>query len=311
MGSTDQLENLVKAKRFVRGIGPIPPSFSTAIRGLITDLRSGQKTISSANEFQVKRLLTAPTVLASLYYATQSIYPDKIKTENIITPLDLARNYSPDTLAAILLITYLGKRVERLCSMEEWGPTRDALHKHSNVCIHLGMRYPKVGMMASLLGSILPYLSLGILLSHDRKGVPDYRRQLKIKKLFLESEVELERWGCTVIDLSADLLLGGGFDSELVKSFYDGMNGATDTDEKLKFKLVKFWLDYLAADGRPPGLKGKDLPNELNEMLSALNSQMSEFEKIGDQRSWITRGRADIGADETPNLDLTDVVFPT
>lgn len=308
----DPAESFLNAKRFARGAGPIPASFSTTVRSLHLDHASGDPSLSEMSAYQVKRVLSGPTALSCLYYAADCIYPEKLTaTTSQLKCLDLARLFDPDTLAAILIVTYMAKRLQKLCPEEDWALTSELFYRNIDICAKLGVAYPTVGPCAALLGAAMPYIGFGMFLGHDRKGFAEYRRYLKMRKLFSDPEAEQKRWGCTSVEVGAAVMIDSGFDSQITKAFSEGFgSGDTKQQDVWRFRVVRFWLEFLGRDGNLKELELGGLSQDVRETLKSLASLLKELRDDDSRTAWPARGRDDISEELTPLLDLSDVVLP-
>jgi hypothetical protein len=315
--SADELDKQSRiARRYANLIGTMPATFSTAIKELMIDDNNQLSSLSERTEFQVGRVLRGPTALSLIYWASKTFCPDKMPPGWIYSSLQIARFYSPSTLASILAYTYLVKRVKRIVNPDEWQFISEPLQKNLEICALLGWHLPEVGSTHALLGGGMLNLAYACYSAHDCKGYAEYRRFLKMKKLLQNSEYEITTWGCTSVEIAAQIILLSGFGIPLAHQFVEGFRGPEPTQNALRAKnpffVVRRWLQDLAiknsSDSESKTQNGNN-PEIASVFTPDLTEKINLIQRNGSLHHWLEKGAQDINPDKSPDLLFDEVLF--
>jgi hypothetical protein len=302
------------ARRYTQLIGVMPTSFSGAIKDLMDDQANGATVLSSRSEFQVGRVMRGPTALAVLYWGSKTFCPDKMPAGWIYSSLQLARFYQPATLAAILAYTYLFKRIKRIVNPEEWPLIGEPMQKNIEICGLLSWHINDIGPTIGLIGGGIMHAAFACYSAHDKKGYAEYRRYLKIKKLYQDPSYELKAWGCTSVQIASQLLLQAGFGIPFAHEFVEGFRDPEPIPNAPRasgpFVSVRRWLEELSGRSlQESHTAGSNSKNITDSTTPELVEKLKTIARQGSLHHWLQKGSEDIGPEQTPDLLLDGVVF--
>ncbi|MCO6430309.1 MAG: hypothetical protein J5J00_05560 [Deltaproteobacteria bacterium] len=301
-------ESAELALKYSRVLGHMPQTFGVAIRGLMSDYANGGG-LSEGTLFQLRRLIKAPTLLASLYFGSKTFFPHLFRADAQKTPSDLIALYDPFCLAAVLSNIYLYKRCKRVCNKEEWRFIAEPLQRNLEIGVRLGSEYKPVGMGPGLMTSFVFY-AFASFLAHDTPGFVDYRRHLKRNELDFDPHYELCHWGCTSVQIASNLLISLGFGVSAATSYFQGTSCdvksiAAIPGPSQPFALIRRWLSSVhikVGSGRMPG---NEFGSMAAEQRSALLQDISETLENGSKYRWLERTKLDVNS-----LDMPDLIIP-
>lgn len=296
------------AIRYCKLLGYLPQTFGVTVRSLILDHRNGDG-ISSGSQFQLKRLLKAPTLLSSLYYATRTYFPEIFADNEKKTPFDLVEPYDPLSLAALLSNMYLYKRCKRFCNKDEWKFISEPLQRNLEIAGKLGVSYSPVGLSVALVSGFIHY-AFAIFSAQNMAAFTEYRRYLKKEDIDFDLKYELQHFNCTSVQVACNILLGLGFGIETTDAFQRGMNFTSTRIPKnfkdFPFLVMRMWMSKLQpkiAKGQLPGTEFAALPDDDRNMLI---EDIAECYKSGSKFNWIEKGKGDLTQEAMDELDLPD-----
>lgn len=294
------------ARRFAGLFGAVPSSFSSTIRGVLTDWERS-KAISNGNRFLVLRLLKTASVKAPMYYAASTYLPEKVEDRPYIAPEDFLSIFSPVEVCSLVGLVYLYRRAKRTCAEDEWpfvaGPTQLA----TDLGGHIGFAIPAIGGSVGALGLGLWQLAYAAFLMHDKKGFVEHRRALKLKKINRSEEMEMERWGCCAYQIATVLAQSLGMGVQFAEVMTRGLSPDTRTNSSLdkeayRFSIANIWIESLMTTGKIPNIahKGEFYPSK--GAVSSLEEKTAEIKSSGSPMAWLDRGKDDVTPELTPQL---------
>lgn len=294
------------ARRFAGLYGAVPSSFSSTIRGVMTDWERS-KALSNGNRFQLLRLLKTASVKAPIYFAAATYVPDKIEHEEYIPPEGFLNVFTPAEICAMVGLVYLYRRGRKLTPEDEWpfvgGPTQLAVDLGGQI----GFSIPAIGGQVSILGLGLWSLAQAAFLIHDKKGFVEHRRALKLKKVPRNEEGEMERWGCCAFQIATVLAQSLGFGVQFSEFMTRGLSPDTRKNPSLdkdayRFAIAHVWADTLVATGKIPNIahKGEFYPSK--GAVTLLEEKTASLAASGSPFGWLDRGKEDVSPELTPSL---------
>ncbi len=294
------------ARRFASLFGGVPSSFSSTIRGVLTDWER-TKTISHGNRFQMLRLLNTGSVKAPLFYAAQTFIEDKIQDRDFIASEDFLSLFEPIDLCALIGMIYLYRRAKRIVVEDEWPFVGNPTSLSTELAGHIGFAIPAIGCSVGILGIGLWNLSYAAFASHDKKGFIEHRRALKIKKITRNEEMEMERWGCCAYQIATVLAQALGLGIQFSEAMTKGLSPDTRTSKTLekeayRFSIVQLWAEALETTGKIPNIAHKAEFYPSKGAVTLLEEKVASLTSAGSPYGWLDRGKEDISPELTPML---------
>jgi hypothetical protein len=294
------------ANLYSRVIGATPQTFSLAIRNLVLDHSRGSG-ISPSTEFQLNRLLKAPTLLSSLFYAVKTFYPSCFEYYNKIRPLELAKQFDPLSLAALLGHIYLFRRCKRICNKDEWKHISEPLQRNLEITGKLAQNSKPVGLSTALVSAFTWY-AFAMLSAKSTAAFTEYRRYLKKKDIDVDTDYELRSFGCTSAQIASSILLNFGFGVKLVSDYQYAMNITQNklpvNFTKYPFLLIRLWMGNLQSKIEQGQLPGQEFVALSDDLRKQLILDISACFKAGALYSWLEKGKDSLDAEVMAQLDL-------
>lgn len=294
------------ARHYSQLLGFIPQSFSGTVRSLIIDMREGLLQASPRSTFQIGRLLKAPTVLSSIYYATRSFLPNNLSKERPITPLEMVRLYDPLSLASLLALSYLYRRARRICDQDEWKFISQPWQRNLEIGALIGLRAKEIGMSYGILSGSMLFVAFSTLLANDKKKFTEYRRHLKKYSKDIDPEYERKQWGCSSAQVAANILLSMGFgvnlSAAIAASYLVDFKTAKPKDSMVKrFYTARACIIEL--------YKNLSLPSLLKQSEGNYNDTLNRIGQViekGSLYNWLERNKSEVGDGLTPEIIIID-----
>ncbi len=295
------------ARKYASLLGSIPSTFTTTIRTLKTDDDKHGGVIGRGSIYLAERLLRGPSMMAPFYHCTLTFHSDKISNSAYLSTKDLIMLYAPADLATVIGLIYLCRRSRKLSPPDEWQHITGPMHELMEVGGFLGYAIPAIGASNGLAVGSMRHLAMTAFLKHDLKGFKEYRRFLKAKNQYFNPEFEMNRWGCTSIQIGSILLQSLGFGISVANSFTAGITPSmlsTDEldDDAYRFSIATLWIDSLLKDGNEPKIVHR---GDYYPLQSALHKLMYQTSEVRDKKSkymWLEKGKDSISQKTTPQL---------
>lgn len=302
-------ESWLKAKKYSAVFGEVPSSFSSAIRTLIADQTKLGGTLSSGAAFLVSRLLIGPSMKAPFYYATLTYHSEQLSNAAHVNTKKLASMFPPYDIAVIVGLLYLFRRAKKFCESQEnqWAFLVPPLLRDIDLGGMVGEAIPKIGRGSGMIVGALPGIALGAMIAADKNGAKEYIRFLKAEKKSFDPDWEMEKWGCTTIQVGSLLMQGVGFGIEFANSMSLGFTPGTTLDEGrapevYRAYITQVWIKALAETGDVPDITHSGNYYPLKVALGKLLYEANNIKEKGSKFSWITKNKDDISPEATPQL---------
>jgi hypothetical protein len=296
------------AKDYVFVLGHIPATFTVPIRILLHEDKTGQS-LSPAAHFLVMRLLTSPTLKAVLYYSALTFHGAELSKNSFLSSSDLVRLYKPRELAAVLGLTYIYRKLVRLNarSLYLWKDVESDLIFRSELAGYLGHAIPNIGRYKCIWATNAHHIGITIFGLNDPEAYKEYRRYLLSNKIRYDYDYEKEAFGCTHLDVTCNILQQFGFGVATAHALMVGMLSLLPDDHNLareayEYALAKEWSDSLILNEKEPDTThlGEYYPLEKDKLK--LLEEVKELMTSGSKYNWLTRSKADINFENTPQL---------
>ncbi len=286
-------------------------TFTTTIRLLkqneIENLSNGSnpRKLNENARFSVLRLFKASSIKAPLYYLTSTYNSDLIEKKNSITAEDLVSFYKIDELSAILALVYVFNSLRKVSDKEEWQRYSKYINESVELGGYFGINIPDIGFANSLLFTGMRYLAPAVFMALSPKVFKNYRRDLKLKKIAFDLNMEYDLFGCTHVDVATQLIQSIGFGVNISTDFYKSLMTPVNKQLDSKSNIIRvllIWVEYLALGKKPPVVNGENeitMDDSVMDRLSLLNKQIQES---GSSFSWLSKGKSSIAKELTPKL---------
>ncbi len=286
------------ARAYANLLGTVPSSFATAIRGLKSDSDKKQP-LTRGTVFQAGRLANSPSLGVGFQYAAKTFRGEEVQKRGMLTGKDYFEIFDPETLGALIGMSYFYKKAKILAADEEWTQYTKNIHYQTDLAGFLGYNIPKIGLGKGLLVGGMDTIAVTCFHLHDKKGFTDYRRVLKTKNVRADLRHEQERWGCTRYHVAGILIQQMGFGVNFANSYAIGML-ADDAGERLidadayTFRIAQVWLAALEATGAPPdrAMRVEYYPDAKG--LSAIKEAAENLKRSGSMHSWLDKTKDEL-----------------
>ena len=294
-------------RRLINVLGPMPWTFVSVIRALVNDHQQGKPVFGPEAEFQIRRMLKSPTLSACLYYFLKSFYEDRLPADQKLAPLQLARLLEPLSLAAVLGMSYVFKRVRRICPKDQWEFLREAFEKNCALAVEIGKAVPAIGAGRALLGEGALHAALGAFLAVNPGAFRVYRRDLKKRKMLFDAVYERKHWKHSSPELAALIITSLGFGNQTAAAFEKGFGqeviaqgpiGEGESSFELLNIAMHLALDYGGRAGRITGSGAEELKTVIKSKIDGWEALLSDR----DRHNWMDRGKEDASSDKMPEL---------
>lgn len=298
------------ARAYANLLGTVPSSFSTAIRGLKADADKEQA-LSRGTAFQAGRLANSPSLAVGFLYAAKTFCNDEVQKRGTLTGKDYLEIFNPETLAALIGISYFYRKAKSLAAEDEWSHYTKTINNQADIAGFLGFHIPRIGLGRGLLVGVCDTIALTCFHLHDKKGFTDYRRTLKNRNIREDLSHEKDRWGCTRYHVAGILIQQMGFGVNFSNNYSVGML-ADESNERLlqpdayTFRIARVWLDALEKSGMPPerAMRVEYYPD--SQGLDLIKKAADTVKRSGSQHSWLDKTKEEVVQgvpDEAPPPD--------
>lgn len=286
-------------------------SFTTTIRTLklnaIENIErgGGPSRLNEASRFYLMRLVKAPSILAPLFYLTQTYKGRQIEDMPHISQEYLVGLYRLDELSSFLALTFIFNSLRKACDKEEWLRYGKVINEAVEVGGYVGSNISDIGLADGLLLSGVRYLAPAVFLARDPKNFKIYRRDLKIKKCAFHLQMEYDLFGCTHVDIATQLVQGAGFGADYSTDFYKSL--MTDPDKRLErrpnlMRIMLLWSEALYLGRKPPRIHGENEIAVEDQVVDQLLLVSKQIQESGSVFSWLSKGKSSITRRLTPQL---------
>ncbi len=280
--------------------GTPPAPFSTAIRALLNDESNGAGQPSGSTLYQLLRLVKSPSLFAPFYFAASNFEPTVISGNSRTPEAAILKSFSSFEIAALLAVIYLLRRAQVVCDAEELKYIEKDLIDEVNLSLAIGRAIPALGGGLSLLQAAAPLLGLAAFLRHDPAGFKEYRRTLKKSATRWDTDLEMQRWGCSRIQVGSVLAQSLGFGIRNANAIINGLTSLSqsssedEVDVSRDVKMAALWCDSIRATKKAPevALAARYYPT--NSALQAALETLDSLQRDSNQAAWLLKGKEDI-----------------
>ncbi len=280
--------------------GDMPSTFSVVIRGLVNDFTSSPDQMSAATRYGLMRLLKSPTLYAPLFFVRKMLVNDQYSASALIPEDQLAKEFTLLELAYLFGFLYLFRRAQSTCDQEEFANLSEQIAEDATLAISLGRAVPGVGGGAALMEATAPLLGLACILKHDLPGFKEYRRTMKKMKSPWSSDWEVERWGCSRIQIGSIIVQLLGFGVPRSNAFFKALSApphiTPPNEEELSqdLRMAAIWRASTQAFGKSPevALAARYYPT--NADYQKVLARQSEYRISPPSPLWLNATKDDL-----------------
>lgn len=285
------------ARGYAGIMGTIPASFSTIIRGLMTDHESGMTKVEGANRYQVIRLVKSPSLFSTLYFACKALTPQIIRRNGYTSEAEIVDSFSPFELAYLIGFSLLLRRAQGLCEDQEFSYIDDDITRNMNIGFLMGRAIPTIGAGCGMIEGTAPTLALCTFLRHDVKGFKEYRRAALKPGSSWDPSAEIKRWGCNSLQIASVIVQTLGFGVNHAQALIASREPSSLPDESRltkDYRMAGVWRESIIKTLAPPTSKieGRYYPSN-----DALNSALNKYKELVHDRQlagWLKACKEDL-----------------
>ncbi len=319
----DSESSIRSAEKHARLLGNVSALFSSCIRIIREAERSLQanpsQDISGITQGAALTLINmSPSLKALFYFAALHFYPEPAKKLLKPTVRDVIKLFSSTEIAGILGVSYLYRRLEKVCDREELERLRPLLLVHMEIGGLVGETLNYVGRGYGMLAGAARYVALGTFTVGHLEEFKKYRRKVAAEDLLFDLAAEEERWGCNHLQIASLLVQSLGYGvpagfglvlANAAGSPLDLVEERAQDDEVRCWRAAMIWTESLHRDGTPP--PGFD--DENNEMylepasVEVLSERVTRIRSEGPSFQWLLRRRSDVPSEIRESLGIREV----
>jgi hypothetical protein len=280
--------------------GTVPTPFATTIRTLLSEESAGLAQPSASTLYQLLRLMKSPSLFAPFYFAADTFCPSVLSSTSRTPEAAVIKAFSCSEVASLLGVIYLSRRAQALCDAEELKSLEGHLIEEANLSFLVGRAIPAIGGGMSLLQATAHILGLAAFLRHDPSGFKEHRRLLKKEDLRWDCNLEMERWGCTRIQVGSVLMQSLGFGIKRANAIAHGLGclSQTGAGEEMELaydvKMAALWCEAIRTTRKAPEvpLPANYYPthNALQEVIATLDT----LKRAASLSSWLQKRKDDL-----------------
>ncbi len=291
--------------------GTAPAPFVTAIRSLLNEASNGATQPSAATLYQMLRLMKSPSLFAPFYFAAYTFVPTVISSASRTNEATVLKAFSAFEISSLLAVTYLSRRAQALCDAEELKLLEEMLIEEVNLSFLVGRAIPSIGAGMCLLQAAAPILGLAAFLRHDPAGFKEHRRLLKKEGRRWDCDLEMQRWGCTRVQVGSVLAQSMGFGIKRANALANSVMGVSESlsgDEiELTYdaKMAALWCESIRTTRKAPEIA---MPAKYYPTHSAFQDTLTALDTLQgnpSQARWLYKGR-----DDLPSYQLQQAASP-
>lgn len=298
-------EDLSLARKQAGRFGALPAPIFSATRFLLQDAARGASAPSSNTNAQLLRILRVPSLAVQVYFAAALFKKESLDSSDKLSYLELGHLFPADELAALIGVIYYTRKARTICAPDEWKYLIELIQRHANIGALVGINLSNIGFSSGLLVGALPFIGLAPISLADKKGFQEYRRYLKSRNLGLDPAFELDRWGCSGVQIGALLAQTLGFGIGVAEALLNVASEAPShlipsSDARKRLRAAFGWIQNLGSDNEQGDEELSTLggPPALDSLLSSCDQAKTG----GSLYEWLSRTKADLTAASAPQL---------
>ena len=208
------------ARSYASLLNPIPSIIGNAVQLMWGDHLAQKETgvlkLRNTTMGQLRMIEKSGKLKAPVYFAALALYPDKFtaKPEDDVIKA-LIETLGPGMFAAILAMVYLHRRLNKICTDEQWQTLSKEMVLNMELGYLVGSAVPRLGPADGTLAGGIRYATLATFLIRTPDHFMRYRN-LKRRQFDIPHEHSL--WQCDHTQVAAYTLKELGFSTDLRKN---------------------------------------------------------------------------------------------
>jgi hypothetical protein len=300
----------LQAQAYASQIGRMPNFFSAAVRLLVADHQKNERALRPVTKYLVSQALRGKKILSMLYYATLQLKPKELEGRKNIRLGELINLYEPYDIAVLYGIYLIYRRALKALDLDHARIRKILPHLQEEVQLGgiIGAAIPRIGIGNGVLAGTLHQLAILMISGKCPTAVAEYHQQLHKQHKRIDLQNEVERFGCTSLQVGAVLLTKIGFPRSFIETYLGALDpelGMGDTTGMLhQIRYGKLWINGLVEKKDQPT---DVIPGDYYPLLEANNWMLDEAANIEmGNTAWIERDGTDISEELTPLLYNSD-----
>jgi hypothetical protein len=275
----------------------------------MSDYDKDPTTISQYGKFFGGRLLRSPSIQAPYFYAIKFLKPQFLPAEDhpfdVPDFLDSFNGYEHAVLFAII---FVHRHCVNLCDPTQFTTVTEKLERDATISWLIGNAIPSVGGGAGLLLGSFRTLGWLPFLKHDPEGFQEYSMHLENNHLAIDIDYEFQRWQCNSLQVAVMLGQQLGFGVRhvipLMKAITTVSPLLNSEDKEREFRVIDAWMDSVVKRRSTPAIP---LPTKYYPNKTELDFLLQQSEDVLNKKDslWLSRTKADLSKEKTPQLFIT------
>ena len=310
------------ADQHARLLGNVSALFSSCIRTIREAERSKDANpnldISGLTQGAALTLVNmSPTLKALFYFAATHFYPEAV--QKLLKPSirDILKLFDSAEIAGILGVSYLFRRLEKLCDEDELERLMPNLLTHMEIGGIVGETLNYVGSGYGMLGGAVRYIALGTFIIGHVEEFKKYRRKVSANDQLFDVHEEERLWGCNHLQVASLLVQSLGYGvpagfglvlAEAEGSPLDLVEDRASNDEVRCWRAAMVWTEALHRSGEPPpGFDDQKSEMYLeSDSVRVLTETVAPIRKHGSNFQWLLRRRSDVPEELRASLGVRE-----
>lgn len=293
------------ARSYLSTIGEPSALFSGCCRSLAQGASGGSGTIGKLASARLARLLRSPSMLAQIFYAAKTYWPQEIESRKTIEPADFVFFIPPADLALIIAIGYTTHRIAKQLDAQDWELLWDPFQRCVDLAVPLGSSIPAIGSTKALMTAAGKFMGWGLFNLKNADSYKKYRVSNKVQKRPFSLKEETEIFGTTHLHISSLIFQNFGFGVATCEQYLGGLTEPVThelSSAETSFRVTRLWLDSLVETAAPPAQSLGDDYDLNDKSLEKLVSTVQILKQKGSELKWLRRNREDVDTEKTPEL---------
>lgn len=288
-----------RARKYVDQLGPIGGLVSNCITGL-RRLESSASNNRASDLAALKILYRGPSMRALLYFYAAHVHNKKLNALEKLAQNSLINLIAPVELAALVGVTYLYRRLARLCKEEIWEKQSSEIKTQIESAVTIGHALPEISVARSLLFGAIRPIALTILSSPTENEFKLYRRHFLKHNMLWDLREEEKLFGCNHLQIASILVQRLGFGPSCSLALSSGLDHSfsehADLDLRAKsWQAAGIWIEAILVQEQAPTQYPEGEPFSLDpDNYKALHERIEAIQLVAESSIWLTQKASDL-----------------
>lgn len=286
------------AQQYAELFGRPHTLFTAAIRYLRGLSDKGTTILTETEPYPLSMLLKSPSMRSVLYYAAAALRKDDLTKVKDLDGFTLFRLFPPEELASILSVTYIYRRVKKICDQRIWETLSQEIQIQMETGFHVGSKIPAIASHRGLLVGAVRYAAMGLFSIKDQRNFRLLKRTLNEKEKLFALDYEIDKWKCDHLQIASVLLQSMGLGVAAAKSLMfvaPPEANEKDVEKILPWFAARAWIQSLLEEERAPSCFSAESGFTLGEEeLALLQERVESIYEMGSSFDWIDKTKEDL-----------------